>query len=189
MLHQISPPTMIPPPRNISALVRYSVRNTEEKPRLSNHSWLVHTFAQTCTSTASTMSAAATSRVRRAPTGPKCRIEMPACSSWRSPPVGSSEEVTWASKFVRGHCPGWGQLNPWGYVRPRGVGVSTGCGSMGGMPSDDSTPVAKPVLSPLAECAIETERHVASAGWDQPPRLFAIARNAELLDREPALAG
>lgn len=57
------------------------------------------------------------------------------------------------------------------------------------MPSDDSTPVAKPVLSPLAECAIDTERHVASAGWDQAPRLFAIARNADLLKREPGLAG
>lgn len=57
------------------------------------------------------------------------------------------------------------------------------------MPTDDSTPVAKHVLTPLAECALETERHVASAGWDQPPRLFAIARNKELLEREPALAG
>ena len=49
--------------------------------------------------------------------------------------------------------------------------------------------MAKPVLTPLAECALETERHVASAGWDQAPRLFAIARNADLLGREPALAG
>lgn len=57
------------------------------------------------------------------------------------------------------------------------------------MPSDESTPTAKVVLNALAECAIDTERHVASAGWDQAPRLFAIARNANLLDREPALAG
>lgn len=63
------------------------------------------------------------------------------------------------------------------------------CGTMCGMPSDDSDPPVKHVLSPLAECAIDTERHVASAGWDQAPRLFAIARNADLLAREPALAG
>lgn len=44
-------------------------------------------------------------------------------------------------------------------------------------------------LSPLASCAVDTERHVARSGWDQPPRLFAIARNADLLRREPALAG
>lgn len=44
-------------------------------------------------------------------------------------------------------------------------------------------------LTPLAECAIDTERHVAAAGWDQAPRLFAIASNAGLLEREPALAG
>ncbi|NNG39202.1 hypothetical protein HJ588_07930 [Flexivirga sp. ID2601S] len=56
------------------------------------------------------------------------------------------------------------------------------------MPQDDSTPQVKPVLSPLAEAAVDTERHVAAAGWDQAPRLFAIARNADLLQREPALA-
>lgn len=60
---------------------------------------------------------------------------------------------------------------------------------MRGMPSDESAPKAKHVLSPLGECAIDTERHVASAGWDQPPRLFAIARNGDLLAREPGLAG
>ncbi|TWP35308.1 PPA1309 family protein [Leekyejoonella antrihumi] len=44
-------------------------------------------------------------------------------------------------------------------------------------------------LTPLTECAIDTERHVSAAGWDQPPRLFAIAGNAGLVEREPALAG
>lgn len=44
------------------------------------------------------------------------------------------------------------------------------------------------VLSPLGSCAIDTERHVASAGWDQAPRLFAIARNGDIARREPALA-
>jgi hypothetical protein len=60
---------------------------------------------------------------------------------------------------------------------------------MVGMPPEDSTPSVKHVVGPLVECAIDTERHVATAGWDQPPRLFAIARNADLLKREPGLAG
>ena len=37
-------------------------------------------------------------------------------------------------------------------------------------------------------CAVDTEQHVAAAGWDQAPRLFAIARNADIARREPALA-
>ena len=40
----------------------------------------------------------------------------------------------------------------------------------------------------LTRAVLETERHVAEAGWDQPPRLFALVRTAELLRREPALA-
>ncbi|NHN56471.1 hypothetical protein G9U51_11850 [Calidifontibacter sp. DB0510] len=48
-------------------------------------------------------------------------------------------------------------------------------------------PTAKPVLSALGQCAVDTERHVARAGWDQAPRLFAIARNGDLAAREPAL--
>ncbi len=39
----------------------------------------------------------------------------------------------------------------------------------------------------LTEAAADTERHVARAGWDQPPRLFALVRTATLLEREPAL--
>jgi hypothetical protein len=46
---------------------------------------------------------------------------------------------------------------------------------------------AQPVLDPLAIAALDTERHVAAAGWDQPPRLFALVRTAELLAREPQL--
>ncbi|MBD2758246.1 hypothetical protein IEE94_01785 [Yimella sp. cx-573] len=55
------------------------------------------------------------------------------------------------------------------------------------MTSQDQ-PVAKPLLSPLGECAVDTERHVAAAGWDQAPRLFALATNSALLAGEPALA-
>lgn len=39
----------------------------------------------------------------------------------------------------------------------------------------------------LTRALLETEQHVAAAGWDQPPRLFALARTADLLAREPAL--
>lgn len=45
----------------------------------------------------------------------------------------------------------------------------------------------QPVFSPLVTCALDTERHVASAGWDQPPRLFALVRTGALLEREPQL--
>ena len=40
----------------------------------------------------------------------------------------------------------------------------------------------------LVELVREIERHVASAGWDQAPRMFALARTAELVALEPALA-
>ncbi len=43
-------------------------------------------------------------------------------------------------------------------------------------------------LSPLARSALDTERHVATAGWDQAPRLFALVHTATLLEREPQLA-
>lgn len=40
---------------------------------------------------------------------------------------------------------------------------------------------------PLARAVAEIERHVADDGWDQAPRLFALAPTADLLSREPAL--
>ncbi len=46
-----------------------------------------------------------------------------------------------------------------------------------------------PFRHPLRECAIETERHVAAAGWDQPPRLFALVPTGRLLAAEPHLRG
>jgi hypothetical protein len=45
----------------------------------------------------------------------------------------------------------------------------------------------KPIFSPLVTSALETERHVAAAGWDQPPRLFALVKTSGLLQREPHL--
>jgi hypothetical protein len=43
-------------------------------------------------------------------------------------------------------------------------------------------------LTLLTAAAADTERHVARLGWDQPPRLFSLVRNADLVAREPAMA-
>jgi hypothetical protein len=43
--------------------------------------------------------------------------------------------------------------------------------------------------STLLTAAVDTERHVARLGWDQPPRLFALVPTALLREREPSLAG
>jgi hypothetical protein len=49
------------------------------------------------------------------------------------------------------------------------------------------TSALKPIFTPLVASALETEKHVAAAGWDQPPRLFALVRTSGLLEREPHL--
>lgn len=58
--------------------------------------------------------------------------------------------------------------------------------------ADHSTPPTDQASTdpqdPLLRAAVDTERHVARIGWDQPPRLFALVRTPELLEREPALA-
>ncbi|WP_414694592.1 PPA1309 family protein [Pedococcus sp.] len=46
---------------------------------------------------------------------------------------------------------------------------------------------SRPVTDPLSIAALDTERHVASGGWDQNPRLFALVPTAELVEREPHL--
>lgn len=51
-----------------------------------------------------------------------------------------------------------------------------------------SLPSLHHVHPPLVQCAIETERYVAAAGWDQPARLFALVKTAKLLAAEPTLA-
>lgn len=43
--------------------------------------------------------------------------------------------------------------------------------------------------TPLEQVVLEIERHVAEAGWDRPPQLFALVETADLLRREPQLAG
>ena len=40
----------------------------------------------------------------------------------------------------------------------------------------------------LGQAVIEIERHVSSAGWDQPAQLFALVPTDELLAAEPQLA-
>lgn len=43
--------------------------------------------------------------------------------------------------------------------------------------------------TPLVAAAIDTEKHVGKAGWDQPARMFALVNNALLLKSEPSMAG
>jgi len=43
------------------------------------------------------------------------------------------------------------------------------------------------VTDSLSEVLREIEHHVGAAGWDQPPRLFALANTAELARLEPGL--
>lgn len=40
----------------------------------------------------------------------------------------------------------------------------------------------------LSRAVIEIERHVSSAGWDQPAQLFALVPTEDLLAAEPQLA-
>ena len=44
-------------------------------------------------------------------------------------------------------------------------------------------------MTALADVVAEVEGHVAEAGWDQPPQLFALVDTEELLRAEPQLAG
>jgi len=43
-------------------------------------------------------------------------------------------------------------------------------------------------VSDLSAALVEIEAHVAASGWDQSPRLFALADSTDLATREPALA-
>lgn len=47
------------------------------------------------------------------------------------------------------------------------------------------SPTPRPVTDPLDLVALDTERFVAAAGWDQPARLFALVPTADLLAAEP----
>lgn len=41
---------------------------------------------------------------------------------------------------------------------------------------------------PLVAALIELEHHIGAAGWDQPPRLFALVTTDDLIASEPDLA-
>jgi hypothetical protein len=44
------------------------------------------------------------------------------------------------------------------------------------------------VTSLLQQTLVEIERHVAQSGWDQRPKIFALARSSDLIVQEPQLA-
>lgn len=46
----------------------------------------------------------------------------------------------------------------------------------------------EPIPDALVAALAEIERHVGAGGWDQPARLFALVRTADLVRAEPALA-
>lgn len=54
-------------------------------------------------------------------------------------------------------------------------------------PVSDQSPSSVPTTDPLDLVALDIERHVASDGWDQPHRLFALVPTEELLREEPQL--
>lgn len=42
--------------------------------------------------------------------------------------------------------------------------------------------------SPVRQATLEVQRHVSGAGWDQPPRMFALVSTIQLLKSQPELA-
>lgn len=55
-------------------------------------------------------------------------------------------------------------------------------------PTSTPDPAALPEDPALAAAVLEIESHVASDGWDQPARLYALVDTAALVAQEPALA-
>jgi hypothetical protein len=53
---------------------------------------------------------------------------------------------------------------------------------------DDATIATNHTPSALVRAVSEIEQHVGADGWDQPPRLYALAPTLDLIDREPNLA-
>ena len=49
-------------------------------------------------------------------------------------------------------------------------------------------PIDEIVDPALASAVLEIEQHIATGGWDQPARLYALVPTAELVDKEPVLA-
>lgn len=69
---------------------------------------------------------------------------------------------------------------------------------MGDMPDIDESWPDRPshqerddspaVSGALRAAAVDTERHVSRAGWDQSPRMFALVSNTLLAQREPSMS-
>jgi hypothetical protein len=57
-------------------------------------------------------------------------------------------------------------------------------GSTGNVPG----PIDEIVDPALAYAVLEIEQHIATSGWDQPARLYALVPTAELVEKEPLLA-
>lgn len=55
------------------------------------------------------------------------------------------------------------------------------------MPSDGAAPPDE-ATEALIAALIELDHHIDRLGWEQPPRLFALVRSADLLAAEPGLA-
>lgn len=70
---------------------------------------------------------------------------------------------------------------------PSAVGVP-GAGGSGAAPVDHEAIAEAQRGLRLVELVREVEKHVAAEGWDQNPRMFALARTTELVALEPALA-
>lgn len=84
-----------------------------------------------------------------------------------------------------------GQAPPRGPSRAgKGVGHSGGHldGQLNHSTRGSSRGEVGAVSSTLEHVVGEVERHVAEAGWDQPPLLFALVDTEELLRHEPQLA-
>lgn len=56
------------------------------------------------------------------------------------------------------------------------------------VPADPHALAAAAAAMRLVELVREIEKHVSDLGWDQNPRIFALARTSELLEFEPGLA-
>ncbi len=54
-------------------------------------------------------------------------------------------------------------------------------------PPPDQPPTTTPAAAALATAVREVERHAATAGWDAPPRLFALVRTARAVADDPDL--
>lgn len=75
---------------------------------------------------------------------------------------------------------------------PRGLGPDEPTQDEPTQPEAQKRAVADledPERAALVAALVELERHVADAGWDQPPRLFALVLTDELILAEPELAG